>query len=148
MESQRDRKRRTLILMGMGGFLIIAGLLVMMRRDGLLHITGPARILAGTAGTAVLVGWWGLFALRLAGAQDEYQRWAVHRAWYCGGLPGLIVSVPVFTFIGLGGLHWLNPATDFGPVAARAFTSGYMLPLMMQVAGSTAWAVWTRFVKK
>ena len=63
-------------------------------------------------------------------------------------MAGLMASVPIFAFIGMGGLHWLNPASDAGPTVARAFTNGYLLPMMMQVAGATGFALWHRLAKR
>lgn len=148
MSDRLQHKRRDLVLVGTLGMLIPAALLTVMSKHGMFHLTGLTRILVGTIGTTCFVLWWGLFMIRITRAQDEYQRWREHRAWYIGGLIGLMASVPMFSFIGLGGLHWLNPETDAGPVAARAFTNGYMLPLMMQVLGSTGFAIWDRFAKR
>jgi hypothetical protein len=136
------------LLIGVIGCGVIALLLVAMFRSGGLGLSGPGRILAGTAGVALLVGWWGVFATRLNGTLDEYQRWAERRAWYVGGLAGLLASAPVFTFIGLGGLHWLDPASDTGPAVSRAFARGYMLPFLMQMIGSSAYALWFHLAKR
>lgn len=137
------------LLIGLAGFAVIVLVLVATMRLGLgARLTGSARILVGTAGATLLVLWWGVFGLRIARAQDEYQRWMEHRTWYVGGLAGLLVSVPVYTFVGLGGLHWLNLATDPQPAAGGAFTGGYMLAVMMQVAGATAYGVWSRFARR
>lgn len=139
----RSRLHRT-VLIGTGGMLVILLLLVAMFRFA-GPMLGPAgRIVAGTAGAAVLVLWWGVFAGRVSGAQDEYQRWMEHRAWYSGGLVGLMASAPVYAFIGLGGLTWLNLAPAADPASARAFTTGYMLPLMLQMAGSALYGLWGR----
>ena len=144
----RPQLRRT-VLIGAGGYVVIlVALVTMLRVGGTILPAGPARILAGTVGVSLLVLWWWVFAIRITGMMDEYQRWMEHRAWYVGGLAGLMASVPIFAFIGLGGLHWLNPATDVGPVASRAFTNGYLLPMMMQVVGATAFALWHRLAKR
>jgi hypothetical protein len=145
--SERRGLHRNLLI-GVGGCLVIVLFLVGMFRSGGQALTGPGRILVGTAGVTVLVVWWGVFATRIMRAQDECQRWMERRAWHTGGLAGLLASVPVFTFIGLGGLRWLNLAPHAGPAAARAFMSGYLLPLMLQVAGSTAYALWWRLARR
>ena len=136
------------LLIGVGGAILIVLALAATLNGGFLNLSGPTRILAGTAGMALLVLWWGVFALRIVRAQDEYQRWMERRSWYVGGLAGLLVSVPVFTFIGLGGPHWLGAAPDMGPAAKHAFADGYMLPVMLQVVGSTTYALWRRLAKR
>jgi hypothetical protein len=145
---QRTRSVRTRTLVAMGGFVALAALVVVMFRTGGPGLSGPGRILGGTAAITVLVVWWVVFATRIFKAQDEYMREAERFAWHWGGLMGLMASVPVWAFIGLGGLHWLNPASDVGPVASRAFTTGYMLPLMMQVIGAVSVGLWWRWGRR
>ena len=89
-----------------------------------------------------------VFAVRIYRSHDEFWRKGETVAWHWGGLMGLMASVPVFAFIGLGGLHWLNPASPVGPELARAFRLGYMLPLMMQVTGAVAVGLWWRWSKR
>ena len=146
-DQQKNRVRGNFIL-GVGGCAVITGLIVLMLRTGGHGLSPEGRILLATAAVAGLVTWWAVFAVRIDRARDEYQRWVESRAWYWGGLIGLIASVPVFTFIGLGGLHWLAPSTDIGPVASRAFRLGYMLPLMMQVIGAVSVGLWWRWAKR
>jgi len=148
MSNPQPRKVKGLVVIGFAGFVLIATLLVLMQRVAGPGHSGPARIAMGTAGMAVLVLWWVYFAVRIGRSQDEYQRWAETRAWYWGGLMGLMASAPVFMFIGMGGLHLLNPLTDTGPVASRAFATGYMLPLMMQVGGASLYALWWRLARR
>lgn len=145
MSGQRGVHRNLWI--GIVGVLVGVGLMIAMLRFGAAGLSAGGRILAGTAGVTALVAWWAIFNARLNRNLDEYQRWNERRAWYVGGLAGLLLSVPVFAFVGLGGLRWLNLAADAGPAASRAFAHGYMLPLVLQVAGSTAYAVWRRFAR-
>ena len=96
----------------------------------------------------VLVGWWGFWMARSFRAKDEYLRHVERASWFLGGLAGLMASVPIYVFIGLGGLHWLNPQTPVGPEASRAFALGYMLPMMMQVVGVLVVALWMRLHRR
>jgi hypothetical protein len=146
MMASRGSRLRTNMIVGVVGFfaLMLAPLLI-PRGSG---PPGSARILLVTGLVALAVAWWAVFAVRIYRTQDEFWRTGQRLAWHWGGLLGLLISVPVFVFIGLGGLHMLYPATDAGPVAARAFTSGYMLPLMLQVTGSTLFGIWWRFAKR
>ncbi|MBI1199209.1 MAG: hypothetical protein GC203_15220 [Phenylobacterium sp.] len=137
------------LLIGVVCFAGLAVAMVLTLRIGVaMGWSQPARIIAGTAGAAALVLLWGLFAIRLNRSMDEYQRWREQRAWYVGGLAGLLLSVPAYAFVGLGGLHWLFPATDAGPAAARAFSSGYMLALFMPTAGAVIYGLWTRLARR
>jgi hypothetical protein len=148
MTNQRTARVRAEVLVGSAGFAAIAFLLVTLMRGHGMGLTGPGRILAGTFGVAVLVAWWVVFAVRIYRRQDEFGRTGEAVAWHWGGLMGLMASVPVFAFIGMGGLHWLNPASPVGPELARAFRLGYMLPLVMQVAGAVAVGLWWRWSKR
>lgn len=147
-DPNRPRIHRNLLI-GLGGFAVILLAMVLMLRSGAaMGWSQTAKALAGAVGTAALVLWWGVFNIRLNRAMDEYQRWREQRAWYVGGLAGLMASAPVYAFVGAGGLHALFPATDVGPVAARAFASGYMLALSMPVAGAVIYGLWTRFARR
>lgn len=60
-------------------------------------------------------------------------------------LVGLVVSMPVFTFLALGGLHWLDPTIAVDPDQLLAFTRGYTLPVAAQGIGAAiATVVWNR----
>jgi hypothetical protein len=148
MASARSRRIKISMLVGVAGFLgiLLSAKLAPHGPPGALPT--PGHILAVTAIVAVGVAWWMIFAVRIFRDMDEFAQTGERVSWYWGGLVGLMASVPVYAFIGLGGLHWLNPATDVGPVAARAFTTGYMLPVAMQVAGAVAVAIWWRVAKR
>lgn len=148
MSDPRTARVRRIAFWGLGGLAVLMALVGLLLRIGGTWLTPHGRILVGTAAFAALILWWGAVWLRMSYAQDEYMRWMEHRTWYWGSLLGMIASVPVFAFVGLGGLHWLLPATDSGPVAARAFASGYMLLLEMQVAGVFLVAIWRKLAKK
>lgn len=144
------RSRRTYLsaLIGVAGFFVLIALLVLMLRTAGPALSEAGRIVAGTVGFAVLVGWWAVWAFRIHRAKDEYLQQVELAAWYWGGLMGLMASVPVFGFIGLGGLHWLDPGSPVGPEISKAFTLGYMTPMMMQVGGVLVVALWMRLSKR
>ncbi|WP_304180035.1 hypothetical protein [Phenylobacterium aquaticum] len=146
MAQSRASRLRTYLIVGVAGFFALMLLPMLIPRSP--GPPGVGRILVVTGLVALGVGWWAVFAVRIYRTQDEFWRTGERVAWHWGGLLGLLISVPVFVFIGLGGLHWLNPATDAGPLAARAFTSGYMLPVMLQAVGSTLVGLWWRWAKR
>ena len=148
MPGPRTHRIQSAAIVGIVGFFVLAALLVLMLRSGGLGLSASGRIIAGTIGFVVLVGWWVVWMVRVFRAKDEYLRHMERAAWYWGGLAGLMASVPVYGFIGLGGLHWLNPQSPVGPDLSRAFTLGYMLPMMMQVGGVLIVAVWLRMSRR
>ena len=148
MASARSSRIKISLLFVVDGFFAILLSTKLLPHGPPGALPAPGRILGVTAIVAVGVTWWMVFAVRIFRAMDEFAQTGERVAWYWGGLLGLMASVPVYAFIGMGGLHWLNPAADIGPVAARAFTTGYMLPVLMQVAGAVVVAVWWRLAKR
>ena len=144
MTVTRTRKVNSAALVGGVGFVALAALLVLMLRTGGTGLTEAGRIVVGSLGFTILVGWWGFWMARSFRAKDEYLRHVECASWFLGGLVGLMASVPVYAFVGLGGLHWLNPQSPVGPGLSRAFAFGYMLPMMMQVVGVLVVALWMR----
>ena len=106
------------------------------------------RILIVTASVAVGTLWGFIFARRAFKRADEYQRERVKFAWHWGGMVGIMLSIPVYVFIGLGGLHWLDRSRPFGPEISVAFVSGYCLALFSQLLAFYAVAMWWRFAKR
>jgi len=135
-------------VIGSAGFVALAAALVMILRTGGSGLSELDRVVVGTLGFLVLVGWWGFWMARSFRAKDEYLRHVERASWFKGGLIGLMASVPVYAFIGLGGLHWLNPQSPFGQDISRAFALGYMLPMLMQVAGVLIVALWMRLARR
>jgi hypothetical protein len=126
-----------------GGLLFLAAPLVFLRD---LH--PGARLLGSTVSIALGVAWVFVFAARSVTWTDEYLRDVDKTAWFWGGVGGLAVSAPIFAFVGMGGLHWLDPARPFGPDAGRAFILGYALLLFSQFLGYVAVAAWRRWSKR
>ena len=145
MTNQMTRGRAA-TLKGVAGFLMLTLLLFAVLRFA--GVTGPARILVVTVGTSAMVAWWIVFALGIFKARDEYLQHAERHAWYWGGLIGLVASVPVFVFIGAGGLQWLWPEVPGGREVGRAFVTGYVLPTFMQVTGALAVGLWWRLARR
>jgi hypothetical protein len=110
--------------------IVLAPLLIAHRRGG----SDPTWIVTVSLAVALAMAWAVAFAALAFNRLDEYQRAASKFAWYWGGSIGLAVSAPVYAFIGLGGLHWLDPARfHLGPELGFAFRLGYGL-----AAGSIA----------
>jgi len=104
----------------------------------------PTWIVAFTVATALAMAWTLGFATLAFRRLDEFQRAASKFAWYWGGALGLAVSLPVYSFILLGGLHWLDP-THFhlGAELAFAFRLGYGLAVVSMLLGFlVALGVW------
>lgn len=148
MSELRANRVRALTRVGLGGFVVLSLLVILLFRFGGSALTGRGQIVAGTVAVTVLVLWWVVFAVRIYRAQDEFGQTGESVAWHWGGLIGLMASVPVFTFIGTGGLHWLDPSSAVGPEVARAFRLGYMVPLVMQIVGAMGVGLWWRWAKR
>jgi hypothetical protein len=110
---------------------------------------GTSRVMITTVAAMIAICWtfWmaGLAFRRL----DEFQREAGKFAWYWGGSMGIAFSAVGYTFIRLGGLHWLDPA-DFhlGPDLYRAFQIGYLLGIGCPVAGFLLVRLWWQAAKR
>jgi hypothetical protein len=93
----------------------------------------PTRVVVLTIAAALAVVWSVPFTTLAFRRMDEFQRAASKFAWYWGGSLGLLASLPIFAFIYLGGLHWLDPTRfHLGAGLGFAFWLGYVL-----AAGST-----------
>jgi hypothetical protein len=106
---------------------------------------GPSQRILGMTLVSLLAATWAvMFAVRLFRRQDEFGRAGSRFAWYWGGAFGLLATLPAYVFIGMGGLHWLNPQIPAGPELFRAFQLGYGLAVGglaagMMVAGGIWW---------
>lgn len=155
MTSSRGRRIRTEFAISVGGMVILVLLFISalwLGRHGQLG-SGlspgkPAGVILGTVGMAVIAGWWCFWGFRLVRAMDEYKRHVELASWFWGGLLGLMASVPVYAFVTLGGLHWLDPQRPMGRDLANAFAHGYMLPIVMQVAAAVFAALWMRLSRR
>ena len=143
-------ERRTLTIWGYKAAAIVGGtLLVFVPTQligGRLHgDTDVTNIVVATIAAAAAMGWTFYFARRADHRADEFMRARSKTSWYLGGGIGVAASLPIFAFIALGGLHWLDPAIPAGRPLALAFSYGYLLPVVMQLIGYfVAYAWWTQ----
>lgn len=109
--------------------------------------SGP-RVLALTLSAVAAVTWALYFSWLNFRRADEFHREGMKFGWLWGGTIGLCASAPVYVFIGLGGLHWLDPNRPLSALAARAFVMGYSLPILSGVIGYLAVYAWWRLSKR
>lgn len=148
MATSRGMRVKLNLVIGVAGFFGLMAISVLLPHGPKGSLPTPGRILAMTAVVAAGVAWWMVFAVRIFRAMDEFMQSRERVAWYWGGLVGLSASVPIYTFIGLGGLRLIWPDSPVGPGLARAFSTGYMLPVMMQVGGAAVVALWGRLARR
>lgn len=147
-----DRRSLSVWMYALAGWLGAIALMVgsiwlfgPMRRDDL----GTARVMIPTLTTAVAVTWAFVMAVFAFRRLDEYQVAAGKFAWYWGGSAGLAVSVIAYGFIGLGGLHWLDPAHfHLGGDLFRAFQVGYVVGMGFPVLGFLLVRLWWQAAKR
>jgi hypothetical protein len=61
----------------------------------------------------------------------------------------LAASLPLYVFVTLGGLRWLDPALPKGDYShVIAFTGGYILAVVVQVVGVVAGIIWWQAAKR
>jgi hypothetical protein len=110
---------------------------------------GTARVMIPTLATAVAVSWTLWMATLGFRRLDEFQQEAGKFAWYWGGAIGLAVSLVGYVFIGLGGLHWLDPAhSPLGMDLFRAFRTGYFLGIGCALVGFIVARLWWQAAKR
>ncbi|MFL5296993.1 MAG: hypothetical protein ACJ798_11490 [Phenylobacterium sp.] len=109
---------------------------------------GGTRIIFATVCCLLAVAWAMVFAALGFRRADEYFRERSKVAWYWGGLLGIGATAPVYVFIAMGGLHWLDPTRPAGPELFRAFVMGYSLPIIAQLLGFTAVYVWWKAARR
>jgi hypothetical protein len=104
----------------------------------------PTWIVTFTLASALAAAWAMVFATLAFRRLDEFQRAASKFAWYWGGTLGLVVSLPAYVFVYLGGLHWLDPAHfHLGAELAFAFRLGYGIAVVSLLLGFlVALGVW------
>jgi len=91
----------------------------------------PTWIVVVTVAATLAMAWAMGFVTLAFRRLDEFQRAAGKFAWYWGGSLGLAVSLPIYVFILLGGLHWLDPVHfHLGAELAVAFRLGYGLAVV------------------
>lgn len=148
MATSREKRVKLNLIVGVAGCLALISLAALIPHGPRGAPPSLPRVLGMTAVTSLAVLWWAVFAVRLSRVMDEFMRNGELVAWYWGGLMGLIASMPVYVFIGMGGLRFVLPDSPTGPPLARAFASGYMLPITMQVMGALVVALWRRYARR
>jgi hypothetical protein len=147
MTDARTSKVRRYAAMG-----VVGGALLMLLPLAIPGSHGPGirgdRILAWTAAVAAAMSWAFYFARLGFRASDEFRQEGMKFAWHWGAIGGLFLSAPIYTFIGLGGLHWLDPSLPVGADLSRAFVMGYCLAIFPQVLGFQAVLAWWGFSKR
>ena len=110
---------------------------------------GTARVLIPTLTVAVAIAWAFWMSVLAFRRLDEFQIAAGKFAWYWGGTIGVAVSVVGYTFIGLGGLHWLDPVhSPLGTELFRSFATGYLLGVGGPFAGFFVARLWWQAAKR
>ena len=140
---RRTRTRWTYLTIAVAGALAILWGAILLGP----HHTGapdPVRIVVISLASGLSIAWTFVFATLAYRQLDEYQRAASKFAWYWGGVAGLAASLPVYVFVQLGGLHWLDPAHfHLGLQLALAFQLGYGLAVVSMLLGFlVALGVW------
>lgn len=101
-----------------------------------------------TLGVAAGVAWGAFFGVRGFRAQDEFFQQRTRTAWLWGGMAGLLISVPIYIFVALGGLHLIWPQIAADRALRGAFVLGYGLPAMAQILGALAVAMTLRVLRR
>lgn len=130
---------------GVGGALLLIAAPLALFGPAQPDLSAGARILGWTVCIGAGVVWAMAFAIRIFAEADEYIRDRDKTAWLWGGLSGVAVSAPIYVFVMLGGLHWLDPTRPLGRDLGTAFSEGYGLLIVCQLAGYFAFAAWRRF---
>jgi len=131
----------------------IGGFAVMLTPRLLFGVTaadvGTSRVLITTAAVFVAVGWAVWMAALAFHRLDEFQQEAGKFAWYWGGSMGIALSTVAYAFIGLGGLHWLDPVHfGLGKDLFRAFQMGYALGIGCPLLGFVLVRLWWQAAKR
>jgi hypothetical protein len=142
--------RRTVQTLRSAAIAIAGALLIVASPIGIARLL-PAHslppggfIVIVTAATVLAAVWTIYFVIKIGRRADELHRTLERDAWYWGGISGLLLSLPLYAFIGMGGLHWIDPALPLGAVLFRAFVIGYGLPICLQGMGFVIAILWQR----
>ncbi|HWE98869.1 MAG TPA: hypothetical protein VG248_03645 [Caulobacteraceae bacterium] len=109
----------------------------------------PAWIVTLTIATALAIAWATAFSVLAFRRLDEFQQAASKFAWYWGSTIGMGVSLPIYVFVLLGGLHWLDPARfHLGADLAVAFRLGYGLAVASAGIGFLAALTFWRLTRR
>lgn len=122
------------------GVAALAGAVVVMGVSRALFAgpsaMGTSQVMIPTLAALAAMGWCYFMAVLALKRVDEYQVAAGKFAWYWGGSLGVAVSLVVYTFIHMGGLHWLEPARfQLSPEVSAGFRMGYLVGVGFPFAG-------------
>lgn len=143
---RRSGRIWTYCAVGIGGAFLLMLLPFLLGSPD--DLSPAVRIVSYTLASALTAGWGFVFGTLLFRRYDEFRREGSKYAWYWGATGGLCLSLPIYVFIALGGLHWLDPGVPAGKAISRAFILGYSLPLACQMAGFGLVALWWRASKR
>ncbi len=151
MIERHDRRAWAYGGAAVGGGWAIMLLPLLILGPGHLHgpvVINPTRVVLTTLAAVLAVAWACWFARLSFIHFDEFLQEGSKFAWYWGGLLGIAVSAPLYVFIALGGLHWLDPARPVGLELFRAFVLGYCVLLFPQVLCFLGVYVWWKQTKR
>ncbi|HEX4097360.1 MAG TPA: hypothetical protein VHX64_11570 [Caulobacteraceae bacterium] len=135
-----------------GGAVIAFAAKWVLLSKGLLGLDYDARALVMVFGAALAMVWTMTFSVLSFHSSDEFKQRGSMIAWYWGGTAGLAVAAPIYVFIMLGGLTMIGLEPRLTPavasVATRCFMMGFMLPVLLQIAGFFAVRTWWRASKR
>lgn len=149
MFDSRTRRLWKFILVAWGGALVL-----MLGSQAVFGRMGPAdlgtgRVVIPTLTTAVAIAWTFVWAVVAFHRLDEFQKEAGKFAWYWGGTVGIAVSLVAYVFIGMGGLHWLDPVhSPLGRDLFRSFQTGYLLGVGGPFLGFLVARLWWSMAKR
>ncbi|MEO6340899.1 MAG: hypothetical protein ABIO39_12715 [Caulobacteraceae bacterium] len=103
----------------------------------------PGAILTRIAAVILAIVWTIGWVRVIWRGSDEYRHEAQKFAWLWGGIIGLFASMPIYAFIGMGGLDLLGASLP----PRGAFALGYLLPLMTQTVGFLVALVYWRGIR-
>ncbi len=142
-------ERRTTVVLGLMSIAMVGALailvlpLITLGSTAPHHGLSPSRILWTTAAVTVAVAWAYYFATLAHRRLDEFQRERTKTTAYWGVALGIALSAPIYIFIAMGGLHWVDPRVPVGKDLANAFVLGYALPVLGATLGwlvvETSW---------
>ena len=130
-----DRRKRAVLFYSaaaLSGFFIIAMSPFLFVSHPVAGEVDPVRVGAFTIAMSIGILWASWCLLRIRRTSDEFMLWLDKESWYRGSIAGLFLSVPIFTFIGTGGLHIVDPGIASSEALKNAFVLGFGLPVMLQ----------------
>ena len=148
MVERRNLRVAANLAVGILGGLALCLVLLFAIGHTALKTPDPVRIIGFTLVVALAMLWACWFAARAHFAEDEYQRQQETFDSFWGGWLGIGASAPVFVFIAMGGLNWLDLASSGRGQVFRAFVLGYFLPVACATIGVIVARAWRRLRDK